>query len=106
MQEVENRRLTLLEDDDITDDIRRDALPLRMILESKRDGRLKGRLVAIGYREPKYWDVKTNSSPVVSLSTVRALLFKAGPASDVISSVDVSVAFLQADPYPDDHPKR
>ena len=26
--------------------------------------------------------------------------------SDVISSVDVSVAFLQADPYPDDHPKR
>ena len=106
MQEVENRRLTLLDDDDITDDIRRDALPLRMILESKRDGRLKGRLVAIGYREPKYWDIKTNSSPVVSLSTVRALLFKAGLASDVISSVDVSVAFLQADPYPDDHPKR
>ena len=62
LQEVENRRLTLLDDDDITDDIRRDALPLRMILESKRDGRLKGRLVAIGYREPKYWDVKTNSS--------------------------------------------
>ena len=68
MQEVENRRLTLLDDDDIiTDDIRRDALPLRMILESKRDGRLNGRLVAIGYREPTYWDVKTNSSPVVSL---------------------------------------
>ena len=106
MQEVENRRLTLLDDDDITDDIRRDALPLRMILETKRDGRLKGRLVAIGYREPKYWDVKSNSSPVVSLSTVRALLFRAGLISDVISSVDVSVAFLQADPYPDSHPKR
>ena len=50
------------------------------------------------------WDVKSNSSPVVSLSTVRALLFRAGLISDVISSVDVSVAFLQADPYPDTHP--
>ena len=86
MQEVQNRRLTLLDDDEVTDVIRRDALPLRMILETKRDGRLKGRLVAIGYREPKYWDVKSNSSPVVSLSTVRALLFKAGLPSDVISS--------------------
>ena len=47
LHEVENRRLTMLEDDDITEDIRRDALPLRMILETKRDGRLKGRLVAI-----------------------------------------------------------
>ena len=70
MQEVENRRLALLDDDDIPDDIRRDALPLRMILESKRDGRLKGRLVAIGYREPKYWDVKTNSRFVYSHTKV------------------------------------
>ena len=106
MQEVENRRLTELDDDDITDNIRREAIPLRMILESKRDGRMKGRLVAIGYKEPTYWDVKSNSSPVAPLSTVRALLFRAGLITDIISSVDVSVAFLQADPYPDDHPKR
>ena len=68
-----------------------------MILESKRDGRLIGRPVAIGYREPKYWDVKTNSSPVVSLSTARALLFKAGLASDVISSGEGAQTILSTE---------
>ena len=38
MEEVTNRRLQRLNNDEITDIIRRDALPLRMILENKRGG--------------------------------------------------------------------
>ena len=70
------------------------------------NGRKKGRLVAIGFKEPKHWDIKSNSSPVVSINTIRALLFKAGLCADVYSSIDISVAFLQSNPYDDDAPKR
>ena len=40
------------------------------------------------------------------MSTVKSLLYKAGSPDDVICSIDVSVAFLQSDPYPSDAPKR
>ena len=63
-------------------------------------------MVAIGFKEPRYWDIKSNSSPVVSINTIRALLFKAGLCTDVYSSIDISVAFLQSNPYDDDAPKR
>ena len=106
MEEVYNRRLQSINDDEITEVIKREALPLRMILENKRDGRLKGRLVAIGFKEPLYWDTKSNSSPVVAMSTVMGLLFKSSNIKDIISSIDISVAFLQANPYPEDAPKR
>mgnify|MGYP001249640715 FL=1 len=104
--QVKNRRLEQITDDDKIKEIKSDALPLRMILETKRDGRRKGRLVAIGFKEPRYWDIKSNSSPVVSINTIRALLFKAGLCTDVYSSIDISVAFLQSNPYDDDAPKR
>ena len=50
LDHVTNRRLTMLSD--VSDDIKRDAIPLRMILEQKRDGRRKGRLILQGFREP------------------------------------------------------
>ena len=58
-----------------------------MILETKRDGRRKGRLVAIGFKEPRHWDIKSNSSPVVSINTIRAFLFMAGLTTDIYSSI-------------------
>ena len=104
--QVKNRRLEQITDIDKIQEIKNDALPLRMILETKRDGRKKGRLVAIGFKEPKHWDIKSNSSPVASINIIRALLYKAGLNTDVYSSIDISVAFLQSNPYDEDAPKR
>ena len=69
---------------------------LRMILESKRDGRRKGRLILQGFQEPYAWDggISTDS-PVayMTLSTIRCLLARGG-RDDVITSRDVSTALL------------
>ena len=104
--QVKNRRLEPITDLDMIKQIQVDALPLRMILETKRDGRLKARLVAIGFKEPRHWDITSNSSPVVAINTIRAFLFMAGLTTDVYSSIDISVAFLQSNPYDEDAPKR
>ena len=77
------RRLTKLNKDELTKEITRQAIPMRMILDTKRDGRKKARLVALGYREPLEWDTKSNSSP--DISSIRTLLYKAGDPDDVIS---------------------
>ena len=78
---------------------------MRMLLDTKRDGRLKARLVALGYREPKEWDTMSTSSPVADLSSIRTLIYRAGDPDDVLSAIDVSVAFLQANPYHKDDVK-
>jgi hypothetical protein len=72
---------------------------LRMLLARKRCGRLKARLILQGFQEPFEWDHGvSNASPVAYLATVRALLARAG-SGRVISSRDVSVAFLQSSAY-------
>ena len=50
----------------------------------------------------------STSSPVAAMSSVRTLIHKAGDPDDidVLSSIDVSVAFLQANPYHEDDTKR
>ena len=79
---------------------------LRMNLEPKRDGRKKCRLILQGFREPKSWDGGPTDSPVASMATIRTLLFMVGMANDIISSVDVSTAFLQSTLYnPNDPPR-
>ena len=79
---------------------------LRMILEAKRDGRLKARLILQDFGEPIEWDDGSVASPVAYPSSIRTLLFHSGPRSDVISTNDVTVAFLQSDPYPSDQEPR
>ena len=72
---------------------------MRMLLEVKRDGIKKARLVLQGFREPSEWDDGSTVSPVVYCDTIRLLLFTAGSVLEVISTNDVSVAFLQSHGY-------
>ena len=101
------RRLRLLGPSEATR-VSREYSPgkLRMLLELKRDGRKKARLILQGFREPIEWDEGSVASPVAFASTLRMLLFAAGLRSDVISVNDVSVAFLQSHPYPPDQTPR
>jgi hypothetical protein len=76
---------------------------LRMLLELKRCGRKKARLICQGFREPLEWDHESNMSPVAFIDTIRMLVLMHGHKDDVISTNDVSVAFLQAHGFnPDD----
>ena len=101
MDHVSNRRLTLIADPD--PEVKNRAMPLRMILEQKRDGRRKGRLILQGFHEPRSYDRGSVDSPVAYMSSVRSFLFGPTRGDEVISSIDISVAFLQADEFgPDD----
>ena len=100
LHEVKRRRLRPVGSQELSA-AKRKAVRLRMRLEPKKDGRKKGRLILQGFREPASWDVTSTDSPTASMSTVRTLLFMAGSQGDVISSIDVSTAFLQAESYPD-----
>ncbi len=72
---------------------------LRMLLNVKRDGRRKCRLILQGFSEPRSWDEgRAVDSPVAYQTTLRMLLAKAG-LGDVFSQRDVSVAFLQSTEY-------
>ena len=104
LRAVEDRRLEVIENPD--PEVVRKAVRMRMRLEAKKDGRRKGRLILQGFREPKSWDVGSNDSPVAAMATIRTLLFMAGLQGDVISSIDVSTAFLQSNEYPQDHEHR
>ena len=76
------------------------GMKLRMILEAKRDGRKKGRLVGQGFWEDTTVTGIHVDSPVASFAAVRTLLFKTGRVGEVIASGDISKAFLMADEYP------
>ena len=106
LDEVTRRRLTPLVSSEVTAQVKSQAVKLRMVLEKKRDGRFKGRLILQGFREPKSWDGGRIDSPVASLSSIRSLLFMSGKKGDIISSIDVSVAFLQSIEYDETDFKR
>ena len=100
LRAVTKKRLTPLTADEIASIPKGQAVRMRMRLVRKKCGRLKARLIVQGFREPRSWDVGGTDAPTASLSTIRTLLFMGGSAGDVISSIDVSTAFLQADLYP------
>ena len=102
-----SRRFELIEG--VAEDRVRSTSPvvsLRMILECKKDGRRKARLVLQGFKEPVEWDLESNATPVANMSTIRSLVYMGGSSDDVLSSIDVSVAFLQADAYKPGDPAR
>jgi hypothetical protein len=73
---------------------------LRMLLELKRDGRKKGGLII--NKEPVAWQVGSHASHVAYSESIRMLVYMAGDVTDVISTNDVNVAFLQADSFDKD----
>ena len=75
------------------------VVSLRPQLEPKKDGRYKMRLLLQGFKEPPEWDIGTNASPVAKYSSIRSLVFQSGNKEQIVASVDISVAFLQADAY-------
>jgi hypothetical protein len=77
-----------------------------MILEHKKDGRRKGRLVGQGFWEDVCTTGQYVDSPVACFATVRSLLFMNGREGEVVGSGDMCKAFLKADEYPDDAPPR
>ena len=105
-KEVRNviRRRLVLQDSATAEQIRRDHQVgrLKMLLELKRCSRKKGRMIVQGFREPAEWDDGSNVSPVAFVDSIRMLFFMAGLATDVISTNDVAVAFLQSVGFAED----
>jgi hypothetical protein len=108
LDNVTNRRLTALPKAEQLEAWRKKlVVKLRMILEEKRDGRKKGRLVLQGFREPWAWEQGVSpDSPVAYMVTIRMLVFMAGLSRHMpdgkrqhLSSRDISVAFLQSTEY-------
>ena len=76
------------------------VVSMRMLLGVQKDGRGEVRLVLQGFKEPTEWDAGSNVySPVAYPSTARPLVFMGGEETDVLSSIGVSVAFLQSGLY-------
>jgi hypothetical protein len=99
MDAVESKRLIKLVGAEMETARRGPCVRLRMRLEAKKDGRKKARLIVQGFREPTSWDVGGTDSPTAAMASIRTLLFMKGFLGDVISSIDVSTAFLQAEEY-------
>ena len=99
MKAVEGKRLIKLVGDELAVAMRGPCVRLRMRLEAKKDGRKKARLIVQGFREPLSWDVGGTDSPTAAMASIRTLLFMHGLFGDVISSIAVSTAFLQAAEY-------
>jgi Reverse transcriptase (RNA-dependent DNA polymerase) len=72
------------------------ALGSRVVLEVKRDGRYKARLVAQGFSQVSGVDFGETYSPVVSFPTVRAFLAVCTLHDLQIRQLDVKNAFLNA----------
>jgi hypothetical protein len=81
------------------------VVSMRMLLGVKKEGRRKARQALQGFEEPEKWDTGSHVSPAAYPSTIRSLVFMGGEKTDVLNSIDVSVAFLQSEMYgPDEIP--
>ena len=75
------------------------AVPSRIILTEKRDGRKKARWIVQGCFESKDYDDPSNHSHVATLNSVRCCVFRGDRRARTLASVDIRTAFLQSDRY-------
>jgi hypothetical protein len=73
------------------------ALPSRFVLERKRDGRYKARLVAGGHRQQYGLDFEDTFAPVCSYRTMRMILAVSAHENLVLRQFDVRTAFLNGE---------
>jgi len=74
----------------------------RPILDIKRDGRVKVRIVKQGFLEDVIQadgEAFNYYSSVTSLAQIRTLVFRPDRGTDCIATIDLDVAFLQSTPY-------
>ena len=91
------------------EEARRSATRCRAILEIKRQGVFKARVVVRGDTEDKEkldGPDFNYASDVVGLAAVRAIMFGPRQPGDVVASVDISTAYLQSDLFEPDEPPR
>lgn len=73
------------------------ALPSRFVLERKRDGRYKARLVAGGHRQEQGVDYEETFAPVCSYRTLRMILAVSAHAGLALRQFDICTAFLNGE---------
>jgi hypothetical protein len=73
------------------------ALPSRVILERKRNGRYKARLVAGGHRQQYGLDFEDTYAPVCSYRTMRMVLATAAHEDLEMRQFDICTAFLNGE---------
>ena len=96
-------------DDPELPDAKQSATPCRALLEFKRQGVWKSRVVIQGFRENKLAldgpDFQY-ASDVIGLTAIRTLFLTPMRPGEAIAQMDISTAFLQSDLFPDDAPPR
>ena len=73
------------------------ALPSRMVLERKRDGRYKARLVAGGHKQQQGLDFDETYAPVCGLRTLRMVIAVAAHEKLEMRQFDIRTAFLNGE---------
>jgi hypothetical protein len=73
------------------------ALPSRMVLERKRDGRYKARLVAGGHKQQHGLDFDETYAPVCGLRTMRMVIAVAAHEGLKMRQFDIRTAFLNGE---------
>ena len=87
----------------------RSATPCRALLEFKRQGVWKVRVVVQGFHEDKValdGPDYNYASDVVGLATVRAMMLGPRTEGDAIGQMDIATAFLQSDMFGKEEPPR
>ena len=77
---------------------RQQAINCRVLLDVKRDGTVKARIVKQGFRESKEGEGNI-SAHVVSREALNILLATHNPSKYTLASLDVATAFLQSNPF-------
>lgn len=75
----------------------KNALPSRFVLERKRDGRYKARLVAGGHRQQHGLDFEETYAPVCSYRTMRMILATCAHEDLEMRQFDIRTAFLNGE---------
>ena len=82
---------------DLTDQQRRDTLPSINLIKEKRCGKIKGRSVADGRKQRKYYSKSDITSPTVSSDSLLMSLVIDAKEGRAVGTADVPGAYLQAE---------